>query len=196
MKEILVFIAVIMSIVGNIPYLIDVIKKRIKPHPYTWFIWSIVSAVTFFGALVKGGGIGTIPTAFAEIFTIIIFLFSLQYGFRNINKIDNYFLAFSLIGLIPWIITKDPTISVITVVSIDVIAFIPTLIKTYKYPETETSILYSMNVTRHILTLMTLRTHNIATSLHSIMMIITNITMTSFILRKNKKQIDEAVFNV
>ncbi len=185
MKESLVIAAVIMAIIGNIPYLIDIIKKKIKPHPYTWFIWSIVSAVTFFGALVKGGGIGVIPTATAEIFTIIIFLFSLQYGFKHVRKIDHYFLALALLGLIPWILTKDPTISVITVVSIDFIAFIPTLIKTYKDPKSEKSILYEMNVTRHILTLLTLQTHNIATSLHSIVMILLNSLMSIFINRKS-----------
>lgn len=77
MKEILVPIAVIFAIIGNIPYLLDVIKRKVQPHPYTWLVWSIVSLITFFGQVVKGAGIGAIPTGVAEIFTIIIFLFSL-----------------------------------------------------------------------------------------------------------------------
>lgn len=190
MKEFVIILAVSMSIIGNVPYLIDVIKKKIKPHPYTWFIWSIVSAVTFFGQLLKGGGAGVIPTAFAEIFTIIIFIFSLQYGFKHIDRKDNYFLIAALIGLIPWIMTKDPTISVIVVVCIDVIAFIPTLIKTYKRPDSEISILYIMNVTRHMLTLLLIRRYNIATSLHSVVMIVTNTLMAIFILRHKFKNIE------
>ena len=51
MKEILVSIAVVFAVIGNIPYLRDVIKNKIQPHPYTWLVWSIVSLVTFFGAL-------------------------------------------------------------------------------------------------------------------------------------------------
>jgi hypothetical protein len=47
MKEALVFVAVMLAIIGNIPYILDVIHKKIQPHPYTWLVWSIVSGVTF-----------------------------------------------------------------------------------------------------------------------------------------------------
>ncbi len=187
MKLTLAIIAGIFAILGNIPYLRDIVKKRIEPHPYTWLVWTIVSAVTFFGQLAKGAGVGVIPTASSEIFTVIIFLFSLQYDFKNINREDNYFLAFALGGLIPWLITKDPTVSVVIVVSIDLIAFIPTLRKTWRLPTTETPMLYGMNVLRHVLALFSLQAYNIATTLHSLAMIAANSTMVIFITRKKIK---------
>ncbi len=187
MKETIAIIAALVAVAGNVPYLLDVIKKRVQPHPYTWLVWTIVSAVTFFGQVAKGAGWGAVPTGAAEIFTVIIFFFSLRYGFKNIIKTDTYFLIAALLGLIPWILTKDPTISVIIVVSIDLIAFVPTLRKTWKHPKTETPILYSMNVLRHALTLFSLQAYNIATMLHSIAMIITNSMMTSFIIARKEK---------
>jgi hypothetical protein len=186
MKEICAIIATVLAVIGNIPYLHDVIRKKINPHPYTWLVWSIVSAVTFFGQVVKGGGIGTLPTGAAEIFTIIIFVFALQNGFKNIAKRDTYFLLIALLGLIPWALTSDPTISIIIVVCIDVIAFIPTIIKTWHYPHTETPLLFSMNVLRHVLTLFSLEAYNIATTLHSIVMIIANTLMTVFMFKTKK----------
>lgn len=180
-KEILVIAASLLALVGNIPYLIDVIKGKTKPHPYTWFVWSIVSCVVFFGQVAKGAGIGAVPTAVAEVFTIIIFLFSIKYGFKNPPKIDKYFLVLALLGLIPWILTKDPTISVIIVVSIDLVAFIPTLRKTYCHPKSEAPLLYGSNVLRHSLVLGALGSYNIATMLHSIVMIIINSIMVIFI---------------
>lgn len=186
MKEIVAYIAVLLAIVGNLPYLRDIIKKRVQPHPYTWLVWSIVSCIIFFGQVAKGAGIGAIPTAASEVFTIIIFFFSLQYGFKNIQKTDTIFLVIALLGIIPWVLTKDPTISVIIAVSIDLIAFMPTIRKTYRNPETETPVLYSMNVLRHILMLFSLQAYNIATTLHSIAMITTNTLMTMLILKKKK----------
>lgn len=180
-KEILVVAASLLALVGNIPYLVDVIKGKVKPHPYTWFVWMIVSCVVFFGQVAKGAGIGAIPTAFSEIFTIIIFFFSIKYGFKNPPRADKYFLVLALLGLIPWFLTKDPTISVIVVVSIDLIAFIPTLRKTYCYPKTEASLLYGTNVLRHSLALGALGSYNVATMLHSVVMIITNSIMVIFI---------------
>ncbi len=183
-QEILVGVAVVFAIIGNVPYLADVLKGKVKPHPYTWFVWSIVSLTTFFGGFSRGAGIGAIPTGVSEFFTIIIFIFSLKYGFASIQKRDTVFLVIALAGLIPWAFTNDPTISVITVVGIDVVAFIPTLLKTWKLPGTENRILYAMNVGRHILTLFSLQAYNIATTLHSLAMIITNTMMVIFILRK------------
>lgn len=188
MKEIIAVIAAILAFVGNISYLKDVFKGNVQPHPYTWFIWSIVSMTTFFGGLAKGAGIGALPTGVAEGFTIIIFLFSLKYLFQgkagHIRMIDNYFLVACLLGLIPWALTKDPTISVVIVVLIDIAAFVPTLRKTWAKPRSERPLLYEMNVARHILTLFSLQTYNIATTFHSVAMICTNAVMTVFIKTK------------
>lgn len=184
MSELFAIVAAIFAVIGNLTYFRDVLSKRVKPHPYTWFVWTIVSGVTFFGQLAKGAGIGALPTGVAEIFTLFIFVFSLQYGFKHITKTDTYFLIFALLGIIPWIIYKDPTISIIIVVTIDLIAFVPTIRKTWQHPSTEAPALYSMNVARHVLTLFSLQAYNIATTLHSIVMIITNAWMTFLILRK------------
>ena len=184
-KETIAVIAALLAVVGNVPYLMDIYKGRVKPHAYTWFVWTIVSAITFLGQLAKGAGIGALPTAVSEGFTVIIFFFSLKYGFKPITKTDTFFLLLALAGIIPWILTKDPTISVIVAVTIDLIAFVPTLRKTWEYPASETTILYSMNVLRHILALFSLQAYNIATTLHSIAMIMTNALMTGFLLMRS-----------
>lgn len=186
-KLFLALLGACIALVGNIPYLRDVITNKIQPHPYTWLVWTLVSAITLFGQIAKGAGVGAIPTATAEIFTVIIFLFSLRYGFRNIVRRDTYFLIVALLGIIPWILTKDPTISVVIAVSIDLVAFVPTLRKTWVKPASETPILYSMNVVRHVLTLFSLQAYNVATTLHSIAMIVTNTAMTGIILFRRRR---------
>lgn len=182
MKFAIAVVAAILALVGNIPYLVDIVRKKVKPHPYTWLVWTIVSATIFFGQVAKGAGIGALPTLASEIFTLIIFLFSLRYGFGQIKKSDTYFLVAALIGLVPWLLTKDPTLSVIIMVSIDFIAFIPTLRKTWQFPETEIPILYAMNALRHFLALFSLQAYNIATMLHSLVMIVLNTCMTLMIV--------------
>jgi hypothetical protein len=187
-KETIAIVAAILAIAGNLPYVRDVLMRRVQPHPYTWFVWSIVSATVFFGQVAKGAGIGALPTFASEIFTIIIFLLSLRYGFKGIQRIDTVFLFIALAGLVPWALTKDPTISVIVAVSIDVVAFIPTFRKTWREPSTETPLLYGTNVLRHMLALFSLQAYNIATTLHSIAMITTNTGMVVILaLRKSRR---------
>jgi hypothetical protein len=191
MKATLAIIAALLAIIGNISYFKDTLRGVIKPHPYTWFVWTIVSLIALLGQIEKGAGIGALPALVAELFTIGIFIFSLKYLIRreagHIRRIDTYFLIAALLGLIPWVLTKDPTISVIIVVAIDLIAFVPTLRKAREHPETERPMLYGMNVARHGLTLFSLEAYNIATTLHSIAMICANALMTFFVVRKRKK---------
>ncbi len=188
MKETFAGIAAVLAIIGNIPYIFDIIKGRVKPHSYTWFVWTVVSGIVLAGQIAKGAGIGALPTAAAGFFTLIIFLLSLKYGYRKIAKIDTFFLVLALVGIVPWIFTSDATVSVVVAVSIDVIAFIPTFRKTRLEPKTESPIIYSLNIVRHILALISMQAYNVATMLHSIVMIVTNSSMTILIFaRKNRK---------
>lgn len=184
MKELLAIIAALLAIAGNLPYLWDILKGRVKPHPYTWLVGAIVSGTVFFGILAKGAGIGALPIAVSEIFTIIIFLFSLKYGFKGITNTDKIFLAVALVGLIPWFFTSDPTLSIVIAVGIDLVSLVPTFRKTWAHPSTETPILYGSNMVRHILVLLSLQTYNLATTLHSIAMIVSNSAMLAIIFRK------------
>ncbi len=189
MKEAFAIIAALLAIAGNLPYLWDILKGRVKPHPYTWFIWSVVSGTVLFGMLAKGAGIGGLPAAASEIFTIIIFFFSLKFGFKGITKTDTIFLVVALAGLIPWVLTNDPTLSVVIAVSIDLLAFIPTLRKTWAQSSTETPVLFASNVVRHILALFSLQAYNIATTLHSIAMIVVNSAMVGMLLTREGKKL-------
>jgi hypothetical protein len=189
-KETFAVAAALLAVAGNVPYVIDILKGRVQPHAYTWFVWTLVSAIVLFGQIAKGAGVGAFPTLAAEIFTLLIFLLSLKFGFKGVTKIDTFFLILALAGIIPWIMTSDPTISVIVAVGIDVIAFVPTLRKTWAEPGSETPILYSANVLRHILALFSMQAYNVATTLHSIAMITTNTVMTVLVVtQKYRKKV-------
>ncbi|MBK7393087.1 MAG: hypothetical protein IPI64_07245 [Chloracidobacterium sp.] len=190
MKETFAVIAAILAIGGNIPYIVDIFKGRVQPHAYTWFVWTLVTAIVFFGQVAKGAGIGALPTAASGFFTLLIFLLSLKNGFKHATKIDTVFLVLALAGIIPWLITNDPTVSVVIAVAIDLTAFLPTLRKTWLKPSTESPLLYGSNVLRHILALLSMQTYNLATTLHSIAMLITNTAMT--ILLVTSKPVKES----
>ena len=185
-KLIFALAGALLAIIGNVPYVRSVLLKQVQPHAYTWFVWSIVSCIVFFGQVAKGAGVGAIPTAASEIFTLIIFGLSLRYGFKGATRTDTFFLIAALLGLIPWYLTDDPTLSVVIAVSIDAIAFIPTLRKTWLLPKSETPLLYATNVLRHILMLVSLEKYNVATTLHSIVMIIVNSAMTGIIILRGR----------
>ena len=181
MKITIAIIASLLAIVGNVPYLRDIIKGRVQPHPYTWLVWSLVSCIIFWTSCKRAGLVHFRPL---RLKCLLLSSFSFRSSMGS-NIFAKSILSFCdcIARYYSRLLTKDPTISVIIAVAIDVVAFIPTMRKTWARPETETPILYGMNVLRHILMLFSLQAYNIATTLHSIVMITTNTFMTVVIMR-------------
>lgn len=186
MKEILGVVAALIALAAYVPYLRGIRSGIVQPHPYTWIISAVVSGIILAGQISGGAGVGALPTATSAVLTLLIFLLSLKNGLRHVTTIDTVFLALAVCSIVPWLLTKDPTVSVILAVSIDLIAFVPTIRKTWVTPSSESSLLYGANVIRHILTLFSLETVTIATSLHSIVMMLSNMCVTLIITLRAK----------
>lgn len=184
MKEVFAIVAALLALASYVPYFNGLLKGRVQPHAYTWGIWSLVSGITLFAQIAKGAGIGAVPTATAALLTFCIFLLSIKFGFRQITRIDTAFLILALVAIIPWLVTKDPTVSVILAVSIDVLGFVPTLRKTWLLPTSESLATYGLNIVRHMLSLFALEAYNVATVLHSAAMLVMNSTIVAVIVRR------------
>lgn len=186
MKELLSLLAAGIAIAGYIPYLRGIQRGTVQPHPYTWLISTFVSGVILAGQIVDGAGTGALPTATSLFFTLAIFVFSLKHGLRHVTKTDSVFLAAAVVSCIPWFLTKDPTLSVVLAVSIDLIAFSPTIRKAWIAPTTESPLFYGANVVRHILTLFSLDAYSIATTLHSVVMVLSNAAITLIVTTRKR----------
>src|SRR5207253_1528641 len=107
-----------------IPYFRDIIKRKTKPHAFSWFIWGLLTAIAFFAQLTKGGGAGAWVSGFTSLVLLSIAVLALIYGEKD-TKIINW-LSFigALVGLILWGITKNPLSAIIIVTAIDTIAYV------------------------------------------------------------------------
>jgi hypothetical protein len=189
MKETFAIISAVLVIVANVSYSLDIIKGRVKPHSYTWFIWSVVNGIVLGGQFVSGAGVGALPTLVNEVLTLINFLLSLKYGYRAITRIDTVFLSIAIAGIMVWLATNDATYSVVIAVGIDIAAFVPTLRKAWIEPKTEAKLLYGANLVRHVFALLSLEAYNVATTLHSIAMLVTNSLMTGILILRQKNKV-------
>lgn len=187
MKETLGLIAVALTIIGHLPYITDIFKGKTRPHIFTWVVWAIVTVLAFIGQWQKGGGAGSWTTGVTGVITIFIAILAVRNGSKDITRTDKICFIAALISIIPWYLTKDPTLSIIIITLIDVFAFIPTVRKTIKNAGTETLFTYALNILRHGLSVVALANYNIATYLYPIALLIMNLVMTFIILRFKSK---------
>ena len=73
----------------------------------------------------------------------------------KLTKFDFLCGAFSLLGLILWFVTKEGNIAILLSIAADGLAAVPTIVKAYRYPETEIAWPWLADSINGLLTLLT-----------------------------------------
>ncbi len=135
--EIIGIIAGILAISGYIPYVISILKGKTRPDRATWFIWSIVGGLLAFSYLATGDP-KAIWLPLGYFFgPFITFILSIFYGYSKWSRLDTICVAVTFFSVIPWILSKNAELTLIINVILDATGAIPTLVKTYREPDTE-----------------------------------------------------------
>jgi len=166
MKSVATIVAIVIALVGYIPYIKDCIKGKNKPHIVSWFIWTLVSFLAFGIQFFNKGGIGSFVNLFMGIICTIIFIFGLKNGTKDIKKVDIVAFILALIAIILWLVVKEPLWSIILVVFIDIMSFLPTMLKGWRKPWTETAITFLLSGIKNGLSIYALESLSLITVLY------------------------------
>ena len=118
----------------------------------------------------------TFSTGFLP-FTVFIASFVNKNAEWKLSRFDIVCGILSIIGLILWMITKVGNIAIFFSIVADGLAAIPTIVKAYKYPDTEIAWPWIATVFGVVLTLLTLTNLTFANSGFIIYILIMNIVI-------------------
>lgn len=158
--------AIVLTLVAYAPYIAAIRRLAVKPHFFSWVIWSITTAVVCVAQLSAEGGAGAWPTAVSALITI--YVAALAWILRSdisITRTDFGFLLASFAALPAWFFTSDPLWSVVILTVVDALGFGPTLRKAYAFPHEESLQFYNLFIVRSFLSVLALETRNLTTVL-------------------------------
>jgi len=187
LKALVGLIAIALVFVGYVPYIRDVIKGKTHPHAYSWFLWASVGLIIFALQLTAGGGVGAYVTLSAVIITYVIFGLGLRYGKAEITKTDSVFFVLALVGIGLWLLAKQPVLSVILLDSVEVLAFAPTIRKSWHRPHSETLSSYAMNSLRFGLALLAMAHYSVVTVLYPATWLVANVMFCILLVARRRK---------
>jgi len=164
-KTIFGIAAGVLGVISSIPYLRDVIRRKTKPHLFTWFVWGVLTLIAFIAQIVRGGGSGSWITGITSFTCFLTAALALRYGEKDIKVLDWVSLLGAALGLLLWGITSDPLMAVILICIVDVLGFVPTLRKGYAKPHEETLIFYELSFLKFAAGLIALRSYTPTTYL-------------------------------
>ena len=187
-KNILGMVATILVFFGYIPYIRDIVKGKTKPHVYSWFLWGFLTLIAFALQLSDKAGSGAFVTLAAAIMCFVVIIFGFIYKSKvKIVKSDTIFLIFAIISLGLWLIAKQPVLSVILTVIIDLLGFAPTIRKSWNNPFSETLTFYYLNSIRFGLAIIALQKYSLLTALYPITWLMANILFALMLIIRRKK---------
>jgi len=165
-KELLSLTAITLTFFAFLPYIRSILNDEIKPHVFSWVIWGTTTFVVFLAQLEDGGGVGAWPIGVSGVITLIIAV--LAYVKRadiEITGLDWMFFIAAISSLPLWYLTADPLYAVITLTTVDVLGFGPTVRKSYTDPFSESLLFFSLFAIRNSLVILALENYSMTTVL-------------------------------
>lgn len=190
-KETFSAIAIVLTFVAFIPYIRSILSNQIKPHVFSWAIWSVTTLVVFFAQVEDGAGVGAWSTGVSGCVTVMITC--LAYWKRadiSIAKVDWLFFGAAILSLPVWYLTSNPLWTVIILTAVDVLGFGPTIRKAYAFPYSESLAFFAIFAVRDLLVIAALENYTITTALFPASIVISCITVCIMIIYQRKKLVN------
>jgi len=159
-------IAIALTFIGFYPYIRRVLRDSIKPHFFSWLIWSLVTLVVFVAQLKEGGGLGAWPIGISGLITeVVAVLAFLKKADVKIARTDWVFHILALSPLPFWYVTSDPFCAVLILSTVEILGFGPTLTKAYHLPYEENITFFVLFMVRNLLSMVALERFTVTTVL-------------------------------
>lgn len=159
-----IYVGAIFSLIGQISYISDTLKGRVKPNRVTWFLWAVIPAIALLAEIKQGVGLPVLMTFMVGFGPLLIFLASFinKKAYWKISVLDIICGLISILGVVLWQIVGSGNLAILFSIIADFVAGIPTMVKSYHAPESENYMPFLFSAINALLTLLALKVWNFA----------------------------------
>jgi len=186
LPENIIYIGLVINLIGEVIYLISMAKGDTKPNLVSWFFWAIIPMFGVYFQLKAGAGLSVLPIFMMGFGPLLVFVYSLikKNGYWSLGLIDFLCGFFALLSLVFYLFTHNLEISILFVILGDLSAGIPTIIKSWKFPETESYYIYVAGTINNIFGLLIIKKWSFSIYSLGIYFLLINLIITYSIVRK------------
>lgn len=156
--ETFIVVGALLTLGASLGYLRDTVQGKVQPNRVSWFLWTAAPLIAFSAELHHGVGLPALLTFTMGFGPLLIFIGSFfnRNASWKLTKLDVICGIFALFGLILWQATGSGNIAILFSILADGMAAIPTIVKSYKDPESEKWYVYFFWAVSAALTLLAL----------------------------------------
>lgn len=186
MKESLVIIAGIISLVSSLPYIMDTARGKTHPNLVTWCTWTVLVAINVLVAIEGGAQQTAIMSGAVFLADIAILTMGLRKGVKKYTHFDIICQILALCAIILWRLTGSPSLAAILSLSAILIAALPTWRHAWIAPFAETWQGFAMAVLAGFLTMLSLKQYTFIALAFPVVTILNCSTIVSIVLWRRR----------
>lgn len=182
----LVLLSAAISLTGAIAYIRDMFRKKSTPNLVTWGLWAFAPLIATGAALsAHADGWSTVRIFMSGFGPLLVFVFAFitHQNYWKISKFDVLCGVFSLIAVFAWLLADSPVAAILFAAIADLLATLPTVIKAWKHPETETLYTYVVGIFTATLVIPAIPVWNIENSAFQVYLLVANAALCAAVLR-------------
>ncbi len=190
----LVILSALISLSGAYAYIKDMFRGKSKPNLVTWGLWAFAPLIATGAAFSAHADIWATARIFMSGFGPFLVFFSafiIKQGYWKLSRFDYICGVLSIVSISAWLLADSPLLAILLAATADLLATLPTLIKAWKYPETETLYTYIVGIFTATIIIPAIPIWNIENAAFQVYLMIANIglclvVIRGYVFRKNK----------
>ena len=181
----------VLSVASLIPYVRDILKGGdTKPNAVSFFLWTVLEVIVLM-AQIRAGASWSILILIGMTFntTLVTILALAGYGHKEYGILELICAMLGLLAIVCWQLSGQPLLAILLCILADSFAAIPTLVKTYRNPQSEHVLSWSLITLSALCAIVASNIFNIANLAYPIYSFFVNGSIFSFAYfgRKRKK---------
>ena len=186
--QILVVVSVLLMVWGAYDYLRDTLAGKTKPNRVSWSLWALAPLISLGAAFDADADVwASIRVLVGGVVPAVIFLASFinKNSYWRLGRFDWFCGGLSLAALVFWQLADSPLVAVLLATAANTLATVPTFVKAWNYPETESRLIFITSFISAILIIPAIPVWTIANSAFQIGLMLTTGALLVAIYRKD-----------
>ena len=186
--QLLVVVSVLLMVWGAYDYLRDTLAGKTKPNRVSWSLWALAPLISLGAAFDADADVwASIRVLVGGIVPAVIFLASFinKNSYWRLGRFDWLCGGLSLAALVFWQLADSPLVAVLLATAANTLATVPTFVKAWNYPDTESRLIFITSFISAILIIPVIPVWTIANSAFQIGLMLTTGALLVAIYRKD-----------
>lgn len=155
-----VYLGAAIGAAGQAGYVVATVQGRTQPNRVTWLLWALAPLLAFAVEVQQGVGLRSLATFVFGFGPLVVFVasFANRAAVWRLRRLDYVCGALSLAGTAWWLVTRQGVVAIAAAIAADALAALPTLVKSWRRPDTEHPSVYLGSFANACITLLTVTT--------------------------------------